>query len=102
MINYNEMTDFELSCLVTDKHNKSNIHRGRGNKPLIFNDAFCRDNKHKFDINDWGDMGPLIDDTWDELMFVSNDFYETKWSELVDKYNCSKLRAAAICYLEMK
>lgn len=51
--------------------------------------------------NDWGSICQIIDKIWDELMFISCGCYQTIWVEIMDVYKCSKMKAAAIIYLEM-
>jgi hypothetical protein len=44
----------------------------------------------------------IIESVWDNLIFV----YEyssglTHWSQVIEEYNCTKLVAACICFIEM-
>ena len=54
---------------------------------------------YHFDINNWADMGPLIDDLWRELMSCEGSSYITMWECFIRDCSCGKLRAAAIVYL---
>ena len=49
------------------------------------------------------DAWQIIEKCWDELnRFVPNGItMVSKWRDITDKHNCSKLIAACICFIEM-
>lgn len=50
--------------------------------------------------NSWADMGPVIEDIWDDLVWCT-DYEEVYWEEVIREYECSKLRAAVIVAIQV-
>ena len=45
---------------------------------------------------------PIIEKYWVELMAIYDEFYcLTKWESIIVTYNCTKLVAACICFIEV-
>lgn len=98
MSKYEEMSDFELSVEVANKKGGDVFHQSCS--PVVLNGEI-------FSINNWSDMGPVIeanriglhpndDGTYKAFTMVEDSEY------YASEYNaCGALRAAAICYLEM-
>ncbi len=83
-MNYSELTDPELNRLVSNKYFGNDIPQG-----------------YDF-LNDPSDAWPIIEEIWEHLNSeVCPSGPETVWIEAIDKYKCSKLRAAMIVYLMM-
>ena len=58
--------------------------------------------RQKYDpCNNPSDTWPIIEKCWDELMtgYGENEIY---WLDIMQEYNCTKLVAACICFIEMK
>jgi hypothetical protein len=43
---------------------------------------------------------PIIEKCFDELTSVDVN-YESRWQDIIDKHNCTKLVAACICFIEI-
>jgi hypothetical protein len=53
---------------------------------------------------DWTDASHIIDKCWDELMelvYSKNEKLTTRWNHIQHAFNCTKLVAACICYIEI-
>jgi len=108
---YNEMNSFELSCEVAKKRGYPFVTNGG----KVFADigesnpspaaAIMPSSGRcfvEFSINNWGDMGPVINEIFDYLTDPApRGSDHCVWSSIVARNGCSPLRAAAICYLEM-
>lgn len=105
---YAPLTDYELSVLASDKLYACDWY----SKPSIDNNftweygaKFCCDEEKEsneiVDISSWGDVGKMIDEAWDGLMYIHCGSYESEWVLAIEALDCSKLKAAVICYLEV-
>lgn len=107
MTNWAEKSDFELSCAVLEKHKPEYSRRlilARGSTSK----CWCRNYLDVFDINNWADMGPVIEENFDKITKATGYEGEANWDDKIYmRDDCgmslgkiSVLRAAAICYLE--
>jgi hypothetical protein len=54
-------------------------------------------------LNNPADTWPIIEKCWVELMAIYDEFYcLTRWESIINTYNCTKLVAACICFIELK
>lgn len=104
MTNWAEKSDFELSCAVLEKHKPEYSRRlilARGSTSK----CWCRNYLDVFDINNWADMGPVIEEGKIHLNHIDGQGwfacnYLNEWLNKAQEFYSSPLRAAAICYLE--
>lgn len=54
-----------------------------------------------FSINNWADMGVIVDEVWCDLMHTLPGCGKSEWLRIMEVFECSKLKAAVICYLEI-
>ena len=104
MKDYTKASDFEINKAVERKELIKLIRMNRSSgvteseedikkwTPAITTD-YC---------NDPAAMWPIIVEIWQELNEVSVDDYQNYWCEVMERYNCDALRAAAIVYLIME
>lgn len=96
-----KLSDFELSSLILNNGVKCFPTTSSESQACFeFNiDKGVYSDTEYFDINNWSDMGQIIESIWSELMDSEAGVYTPKWEEIMEEYNCGKLRAAAIVYL---
>ena len=106
-INGKDCTEFEINKRCAELMGLK-LCDGQHYKPSVaYWDITGGCSQYKPCIN-WNDAGPIIEKCWDELMMMVDDsgnnslydrFY-TRWEYLIDKYKCSKLVAACICFIQ--
>lgn len=124
-MNYEKASDFELSAAILESVGMSDAYL----EPSSDSEATCRYYRDemllttRFDINNWADIGPLIDDHSISLININesgnlfacsnvefdticmspdgNDNGVSCFNAKNESYCKNQKRAAAICYLKM-
>lgn len=111
-MNYKEMSDSAINEQITNATHDLDGWEFCENSKVFYHCGV--DGSEYFEqpiinyCNSWDDMGPLIESIWCKLTetycydWPDDNAYDTWWDHVMDEYSCSRLRAAAICWLMIK
>lgn len=115
-MNYEEMIDLEVNkrlaayigLLVADEDMSAYSYCYREKYPSTI---WVAKQEYGIQVDSWeqvnycltpADMWPIIELIWDELTYVSPGDDIIEWDLYINKYECGKLRAAAIVFLKIQ